>query len=76
MLSQERHSASSARSVVKTFHDGVSVKSEIEESLGGQQVLTDSAVDWLVTVGAAWSRICERKSKFTCFLSGGCSLRF
>lgn len=62
MLLQERHSASTAMSVVKTFHDGVPVKFEIEESLGGQQVLTDSAVDCLVTVGAAWSHICEKKS--------------
>lgn len=65
MSLQERHSTSSAGSVVKTFHDGVSVKFETEESLGGQQVLTDSAVDCLVTVGAAWSHICEKKNWIT-----------
>lgn len=62
MMLQERHSAPSAMSVVKTFHDGVSVKSEIEESFGRQQVLTVSTVECLVTVGAAWSHICEKKS--------------
>lgn len=66
MMSQGRHSASSAMSVVKTFHDGVFVKFESEESLGGRQVVTVSAVDCLVTVGrAAWSPICGRKSSFT-----------
>lgn len=53
-------------SVVKTFHDGISVESEVEESLRREQVLTVSAVDCLVTIGAAWSSICKKKSLFTC----------
>lgn len=57
MLAQEKHSTSSAISVVKTFHDGISVKFKIEESFGGQQVLRVFAVDCLVTIGAAWSQI-------------------
>lgn len=55
-------------SVVKTLHDGVSVKSEVEESLRGQQVLTCSAVDGLVIVGAAQSRICEKKKVHVSFV--------
>lgn len=74
MSLQLRHSILSAMSVVKTFHDGISVKSEIEESLGGQQVFTVSAVDCLVTTGAAWSHICEKKSLFTYYICGGSSL--
>lgn len=64
MLIQERHNASSAMLIVKTFHDGVSVEFEIEESLGGQQVFRVFDVDCLVTAGAAWSHICEKKSSF------------
>lgn len=53
MLLNEQHSASLAVPIVKTFHDGISVKFEIQKSLGGKQVLTDSAVDCLLTIGVA-----------------------
>ena len=48
-------------SVVETFHDGFSVESEVEESLGREQLLRVSAV----ADGAALRPICEKKSLLT-----------
>lgn len=46
-------------SVVKTFHDGVSIKSEVEERLGGEKLFR---VDPLLSVRAARRSVCEERS--------------